>query len=245
LQAFSLRLREFNQHFLREVVQSERLAVIARFSRSIVHDLKNPLTVIGLTTELACAPMATPEFRAIAHDRVRKQIDRINELIGEILNFTQGADSSQSLSPTNYREFFNQILEDLREEAAIKSTKLRIANPPPNAKLLLNPTACSACFNLITTRPTPPSGGDILCGSRSRRANSSPKWKTPAGHRTGNSRSTVSGVCDARQNTWNGPGFVHLQKIVEDHGGRSGAQRTWGGSVFAFALPTPKSKPDA
>src|SRR6185295_11588155 len=48
LQVISQRLREFNQHHLREVVQAERLAVVGRFARSIVHDLKNPLNIIGL-----------------------------------------------------------------------------------------------------------------------------------------------------------------------------------------------------
>src|SRR5207249_8901494 len=38
-----------------------------------------------IPTQLACRPEATPEFRAIAQDRVRQQVDRINELVSEIL----------------------------------------------------------------------------------------------------------------------------------------------------------------
>src|SRR5580765_727747 len=38
LQLISHRLREFNQHYLRETLQAERLAVLGRFARAIVHD---------------------------------------------------------------------------------------------------------------------------------------------------------------------------------------------------------------
>jgi len=48
LHMVSHRLREFNQRHLRELVQSESLAVIGRFAQGIVHDLKNPLSIIGL-----------------------------------------------------------------------------------------------------------------------------------------------------------------------------------------------------
>ncbi len=68
LREISHRLREFNRHYLREVLQAERLAIIGRFARSIVHDLKNPLNIIGLTAEMAGMERATPEMRQQAVD---------------------------------------------------------------------------------------------------------------------------------------------------------------------------------
>src|SRR5664279_3838544 len=63
LREISDRLRDFNQQYLRETLQTERLTVVGRFARSIVHDLKNPLNIIGLTAEMACMDRATPEMR--------------------------------------------------------------------------------------------------------------------------------------------------------------------------------------
>ena len=63
LREISHRLREFNRQYLREVLQTERLALVGRFARSIVHDLKNPLNIIGLTAEMASMDRATPEMR--------------------------------------------------------------------------------------------------------------------------------------------------------------------------------------
>ena len=82
LQYISHRLREFNRVFLTEVVQAEQLAVIGRFAHGIVHDLKNPLNIIGLTAELAAMPDAPPALRAQATARIRKQVERISELVG-------------------------------------------------------------------------------------------------------------------------------------------------------------------
>ena len=90
LQQISHRLREFNQLFMSEIVQAEQLAVVGRFARGIVHDLKNPLNIIGLTAEVAAMPNTSPEMRNQAAFRIRKQVERISELVSEILYFTQG-----------------------------------------------------------------------------------------------------------------------------------------------------------
>ena len=69
LHEISHRLREFNRQYLREVLQAERLAVVGRFARSIVHDLKNPLNIIGLTAEMAAwrrRPRLKPD-KALMH----------------------------------------------------------------------------------------------------------------------------------------------------------------------------------
>ena len=52
LQQISHRLREFNQLHVQELVQAESLAVIGRFAQAIVHDLKNPLSIISLSSEM-------------------------------------------------------------------------------------------------------------------------------------------------------------------------------------------------
>src|ERR1017187_2115054 len=63
LQQISHRLREFNQLHLREILEAERLAVVGNFARSIIHDLKNPLSIIGLAAENFSNPNLSPETR--------------------------------------------------------------------------------------------------------------------------------------------------------------------------------------
>ena len=63
LREISNRLREFNRRYIQEILQTERLAIIGRFARAIIHDLKNPLSMIGLTADMAAMDNA-PRNRA-------------------------------------------------------------------------------------------------------------------------------------------------------------------------------------
>jgi signal transduction histidine kinase len=151
LREISSRLREFNRQYLREVLQAERLAVVGRFARSIVHDLKNPLNIIGLTAEIAGLHTSTPQRRQEAVDIIRQQVERITEMVGEILDFTQGASADLVLPPMNYSEFIQQVLEELRPEVALKGAEVALENLPPEVPLLLNPKRLRrALFNLLT-----------------------------------------------------------------------------------------------
>ncbi|HEX9048795.1 MAG TPA: cyclic nucleotide-binding domain-containing protein, partial [Verrucomicrobiae bacterium] len=91
LQQISHRLRTFNQLHVRELVQAESLAVIGRFAQGIVHDLKNPLSIISLSAETFSMPTVSPELRAKAQARIRKQVERVSDMVSDILIFTQGA----------------------------------------------------------------------------------------------------------------------------------------------------------
>ena len=72
VQEMSGRLREFNHHYLREVLQAERMALVGRFVSSIVHDL-NILAIISFAAYMACLDTATAEARKTAQARISRQ----------------------------------------------------------------------------------------------------------------------------------------------------------------------------
>jgi len=154
LREISSRLREFDRQYLREVIQAERLSVLGRFARSIIHDLKNPLNIIGLTAEVAGMSQSTPEARQRAVETIREQVDRISDLISEILDFTQGVSSDLLLPPMDYAAFVNEVLKDLRSEAGLKSVSVELENEPPGEALIINPKRLSRVFHNITHNAT-------------------------------------------------------------------------------------------
>lgn len=244
LQDMSHRLREFNQQHLREMLQSEQLAVVGRFAHSIVHDLKNPLTVISLTAEMVCAPNAKPELRAQSHERIRKQIERISDLVGEILQFTQGGQVNVALAPMDYAAYIRQILDDLRHETEFKSVKVELANPPPAVTLQINPKRLRRVFLNLTHNATDvmPDGGKIIL-----RFSQNAKEVVTEVEDTG--PGIPQEIADKLFEVFTTHGKAHgtglglsiCKKIVEDHGGRIWAKNEKGrGAVFAFALPLPK-----
>ena len=153
LQDVSRRLLEFDRLRLREVVETERLAAIGNLARTIIHDLKTPLTIIGLSAEMAGAPGATPEKRAQIQEQIRKQIGRINDMAGDVLECTGGAPMEAALKPAGYSEFVAALLPELQAEAATKSAGIEVQNEPPAANIHLDARRLRRVFfNLAAQR---------------------------------------------------------------------------------------------
>src|SRR5471030_961504 len=165
LQEISRRLRDFNQLHLREVVQAERLAVVGNFARSIIHDLKTPLTIIGLSADMACAANSTPERRAQSQERIRKQVLRINDMVGDILEYTRtNRTDTTTLAKATYADFIKEILPELQAETENKSVHIELQNEPPSAKLLLDSRRLRRVFFNLVHNATDfmPNGGKIF-----------------------------------------------------------------------------------
>ena len=221
LREISHRLREFNRQYLREVLQAERLAIVGRFARSIVHDLKNPLNIIGLTAEMAGMDRATPEMRQQAAARIRKQVERISDMISEILDFTQGSQSDFVLAPADYGAFVTQLLEELGPEAGLKSVTLELENPPPAVELFIHPKRLRRVFYNLVHNATDamPEGGKIILRFQATESRGGHRDRgRRAGHRAGDRRAIVRGLRHARQGARHGSGPLDLQA---DHRGPS------------------------
>jgi signal transduction histidine kinase len=241
LREISHRLREFNRLYLNEVLQTERLAVIGRFARSIVHDLKNPLNIIGLTAEMAGMEMATPEMRVQAKDRIRKQVDRISDLISEILEFTQGSSSNFVLSPADYGAFVEQLLKELESEVALKAANIVVEGQPPSVDLAIHPKRLRRVFfNLVhNATDAMPDGGKITVRFR----------VTPTEVVTeiedsgeGIAPEMVGQLFEAfatyGKAHGTGLGLSICKRIIEDHHGWISARNEPNrGAVFSFGLP--------
>lgn len=244
LREISHRLREFDRQYMREVLQAERLSVVGRFARSIIHDLKNPLNIIGLTSEIAGMSQSTPEVRQQAVRTIRQQVDRISDLVGEILDFTQGVSSDLVLPPTDYGVFVHQVIADLRSEAALKSVVVEFENEPPEVPLVINPKRLSRVFHNISHNATEAmqGGGRILlrfeirptevlteiedCGPGIPPEMEGKLFEAFATH------GKVHGT---------GLGLSICKRIVEDHRGWiAGRTEPGRGAVFSFGLPRPR-----
>ena len=244
LQEISRRLREFDQLHLREIVQAERLAAVGNFARSIIHDLKTPLTIISLSAETACLPNATPEKRAQAQERIRKQIGRINDMVGDILEYTRSQQPETAFTRVNYSDFIREILPDLQAETETKSTRVELQNQPPAGALSLDRRRLRRVFFNLAHNATDmmPDGGRILL-------------RFHAGERevVTEMEDTGSGIAPEiagklfepfvtfgkAQGT--GLGLSICKKIIEDHHGRIWAHNGPDcGAIFCFSLPLAK-----
>jgi signal transduction histidine kinase len=237
----SRRLRVFNRQYVREVLQSERLALVGRFARSIVHDLKNPLNIIGLAADLAGLETATPETRKAARERIRKQVERISNMVNELLEFTRGGSSSFVLGMGDYGAFVRQLLEEIRPEAAAKSVEVVLENEPPSVKIPMNPQRLSRVFYNLVHNATDamPQGGKIKVRFElTDRVVKTELEDTGPGIAPEIADKLFEAFVTYGKAQGTGLGLSICRRIIEDHHGSISARNSpGGGAIFAFTLP--------
>ena len=240
---FSLRTRDFNRHYLEEVLQAERLALVGRFARSIVHDFKNPLAIISFAADLLSVKTPTPETCSVTQVRIRKQVDRISNMINELLEFTSGSQAADVLALTDYDAFVRQLAADLQPELDDKAVTLVWENPPPTQSLLLNPRRLAHAFaNLMHNAiDAMPGGGKILL-----------RFIVHDQQLVTEIEDTGPGIAPEvaahlfepfitfGKPHGTGLGLSICQRILGDHHGRIQARnRPGGGAIFSLSLPLP------
>lgn len=244
MKEFSTRMREFNHLYTQEVLQAERLTLVGRFARSIVHDFKNPLNIIGISADMAAMDDATYDMRLAAKNRIRKQIDRLSNMINELLEFTRGSASTVVLARTDYADFVKQIVEEMQSEVAAKSVAIELENAPPEVALLVDPKRLTHVFYNIVHNACDamPKGGKVKL-----------RFRQDANEVTTEIEDTGPGIAPEiaprlfeafatfgkAQGT--GLGLSICKKIIEDHHGKISARsEPVRGAIFAFSLPIRK-----
>lgn len=239
----SKRLRSFNRQYVREVLESERLALVGRFASSIVHDLKNPLNIIGISADMACMPAATPESRQISTQRIRKQVERISIMVNELLEFTQGSRTNVIMAPVNYKGFVEQLIDDIQPEVALKSVTIEYINHPPPLMLRLDPQRLSRVFhNLIGNAADAMNGGGKVKLTFTEKDNflTTELQDTGKGIAPEMLDKLFQAFATYGKANGTGLGLSICKKIVQDHQGRIFARNAdEGGALFGFSLPIP------
>ncbi len=241
IREFSHRMREFNKQYVEESLQAERLAVVGRFARSIVHDFKNPLNVIGLASEIAGMEKASPSARANAAAKVRKQVDRLSNMLNEILEFTKGPQNSIVLAKTNFAHFVDIVIEELRPEVGERHVELVLDGPAPDIDLLFDPQRLTRVFfNLVHNAvDAMPEGGRIYF-----RFNVGDKEVVTEIEDTGKgiapeiAERLFTAFATYGKANGTGLGLSICKKIITDHKGHIEAHNFPNrGAVFTFGLP--------
>ncbi|MCL5096187.1 MAG: cyclic nucleotide-binding domain-containing protein [Candidatus Omnitrophica bacterium] len=242
MREFSQRLREFNHHYVREVLQAERLALVGRFARSIVHDFKNPLAIISLAADMG-ALEASPELRKLARDRVRKQVDRLNGMICELLEFTRGTQAAMVRVLADYSVFIAQLIEENQMALDEKSVTVSFDNPPPAVRLLLDCRRLNHAFaNLIHNAiEAMPNGGKIVFRFSVRQKEVVTEIEdTGPGIDPQIAGSLFEPFATFAKSGGTGLGLSICQRIIHDHHGQIQARQEPGrGAIFSITLPLP------
>jgi nitrogen-specific signal transduction histidine kinase len=69
--------------------QADRLAALGTLSAGLAHEIKNPLSAIKTFVQLLPQKIGNPSFMEKFHVTVPREIDRINQLVEDLLELTR------------------------------------------------------------------------------------------------------------------------------------------------------------
>jgi signal transduction histidine kinase len=104
------------------------LAAERRLLLDISHELRSPLARLSVAVELA----RSGEGRALPLDRIQKEADRLNELIGQLLEVTriEGDDAHRKNEPVRLDELVGGLVDDCSIEARARGCELEMNSHP-------------------------------------------------------------------------------------------------------------------
>ncbi len=126
------RLYEDLQKTQAELLRNERLSALGKFSSLILHDIKNPLSVLRGFAELIV--LTTGDREKVEGDakRIIRETDRISALVNELLDYARG-EIRLTVSAISLQDFIADVVENLEPRLTQRGvdidTEVRYAGP--------------------------------------------------------------------------------------------------------------------
>lgn len=114
-------LKETNQE-LNALRSIEKFAASGRIARQMAHEIRNPLTNIGLASEQLRSDMNGNEDHAIFFDMIDRNAKRINQLVSDLLNSTKFA--QLQVEDISMNALIDEVLVDANDRLELKTIKL-------------------------------------------------------------------------------------------------------------------------
>jgi signal transduction histidine kinase len=129
-------LAEINQQLRStqmQLVQSEKLAAVGQLTAGIVHDVKNPLTVVKGMAELLISDEATPDALAEELTLIRDSVTKANVILSDLLTFAR-----QSKPEMEQRDMRETVEAALRLTAfPLRKAHIELTKELPDESLMM------------------------------------------------------------------------------------------------------------
>ena len=225
---------------------ADQYAEIARLAGGLAHEIKNPLSTIGLNMELlaedfAADPDSPRSRRALAKVKVvQRECQRLQDLLDDFLKYAKVR--PLKFDPSNLNEQVKQLLGFFQPKAQQSRIEVIEFLAPDLPTVLLDREAFrGALLNLvINAQQAMPNGGQLVVRTN-HTADGVALDLIDTG--CGMDRDTLAQVFDTFFSTkpgGTGLGLPTARKIIEAHGGEILVQSEPGrGTQFTIRLPTP------
>ncbi len=242
----------------RRALGAERLAEIGALTGGLAHEIKNPLSTIGLNAQLASEaaadlPVDSAEKDALLRriETLRREIERLRDILDTFLRFA--GEMHLDLSATDLNEVVEELADFYLPQAQQAGVRLRVdLAPGPLPAMVDRSQLKQALLNLMINATQAMQGGDP--GETQTRElilrtedGGSAMTNGPSAHvidtGPGIEEDRLLRIFDPYFTTRSGGtglGLPITRRIVEEHGGMIEAHSEVGrGTDFAITLPRP------
>jgi signal transduction histidine kinase len=164
LRARNLELERANQALREaqeELLHKERLSTLGKFSSLILHDIRNPISVLRSLAELILLSIEDRERVQRNARKIIAESDRLNQLASELLDYSRG---DIRLSPAVVRlgEFFHRLQETIGERFQARGIAIRMDVEFPGPAVLDENRLFRVFLNLADNAwKAMPKGGEL------------------------------------------------------------------------------------
>jgi K+-sensing histidine kinase KdpD len=111
-----------NARLAQEMVNNERLSAVGRMAGTIIHDIKNPMSVLRVYAQVMKRKSGNEEAAKLA-DEMITQVDRFINMTQEILDFSRGV-SATNIEVVEFSETMEDVLAFIEKDLTKRNVKL-------------------------------------------------------------------------------------------------------------------------
>ncbi len=228
------------------LLQAEKLAAIGRISAQIAHEIRNPLSSIGLNVELLQDAVANARFGSDPEAKeareilraVMREVDRLTEVTEEYLRM--GRVPKPSLTSEDVNQLLSKVVEFSREELERANVKVIQRLDPSTPRALADEGQLRQVFlNLLrNSREAMSEGGKLIVESRPAPEGAEIIFCDSGHGMTEKVRDRVFEPFFSTKEGGTGLGLAVSQQILQAHGGSIRCEsQPGGGTTFVIRLP--------
>jgi len=220
------------------LIQTERLAAIGRMAAHVTHEVRNPLSSIGLNVELLEEELGEGvEARALVRS-IQREIDRLTGVTEEYLRLARLP--MPRLEPEQLDELVDEVGRFVAREFETSNVSLRVEVEPGVPLVRADePQIRQALLNLLrNAREAMPDGGEVLMEARSADGGMEIAVTDRGVGVPVERRARIFDLFYSTKDLGSGLGLPLTQQIVIAHGGTIACDDAeGGGTVFTMWFP--------
>lgn len=222
-----------------ELIRSERFSNLGKFSSMILHDIRNPISIVKGYGEMLQLYSEEPEKVAECAGNIVREAERLNRIASELLDYSRG-EIRLEMQIVKVEQLFERLMDGVGDSLASRGIEVKVTNTIDTPLVLDFERILRVLINLVDNARKAMRKGGILSVSATSEDGRAVIQVTDTG--AGMDQKTVERIFEpfysSSEDGGTGLGMVIVKNVVEAHRGTLQVDSTPGkGTTVTVALP--------